>query len=442
MLLPLLLQALARAPAPQPFPGDMPDVVVFLLDDVGARDYELLSAETPSRVPHMDALAARGTRFVNGFAQPMCAPSRFSLYLSDWQGETGGFACAPNEDGTSPGPTALTLSHGCDSLPKALEGAGYRTGLFGRWGMGTWLGDDPGSQEYAWTPMLWGFETWRAGLPDGVEKCNGPSGNYSDWLRVDDGEVSLSNTAALGSAGYHTIALREAFLEWWRDTPGPRFALVAFQAAHEPMHWPPPEALPPGWKKPSPDLQRHRFEAMIQSADLALGAMLAEIDLQQTLVFLLSDNGTPITVPPAGYSKQKVKTTTYNGGVRVPFLVAGLDFPAGHVSTQPVSVVDLVPTLADLARVCRPQGHWDGQSLLPALDGIPLERPWVYVQKSSTEERAVIEERWKLRQTDQGQQQLYDLLSDPFEHVPLDPDTPGFEDITLRLRLQLARAQS
>lgn len=407
------------------------DVVVFFLDDVGARDVELISAG--GRLPTFDALAADGVTFENGYAQPMCAPSRWSIMLSEWQGGHAGFSCHPNVDGTSPGPSSETHPLGQNSLPRALEGAGYSTAYFGRWGNGTWPGDDAGTQEYAWTPMLWGFETWRAGIPDGVDACGGTG--YDDWVRVDDGDVSTS-------ADYATTAVQDAFLAWWTTTPSPKFAFVSFPSAHSPFHYPPVEAMPPGWVQPlPPHSNRKKFEEQVVSLDVAIANCMAEVSLENTLVFLIGDNGTPSTVPPSGYTSGKVKFSTYEGGVRVPFVAAGLGFDEGVTSAQPVSIVDLIPTLEDLAGVCT-GGFWDGQSILPALDGDqPLTRGWVYVQSADPLDSAVIEEQWKLRLEEDGDEWLYDLTADPFELSPIDADTLGYETIAARLRAELAEAQ-
>lgn len=423
----LLACAQQQGPPPQTYVPYRPDVVVFFLDDVGARTVELMRAA--GRLPAIDQLALQGTEFRNGYAQPMCAPSRWSIMQGTWLGMNAGFACHPNTDGTGPGAETRTLSAGVDSLPKAMEGAGYSTALFGRWAVGTWQNSQPGTQDYAYTPMLWGFETWRAGIPDGSEACGGSG--YSDWLRVEDGLVSYSTE-------YHTTALVDSFVDWWSSTSGPRFAFVSFQAAHDPFHWPPASAMRPGWVQPSPATTRKQYESMIESADYALEQMLAGVDLENTLVLLLGDNGDPQAVPPNGYTANKVKFSTYDGGIRVPFIAAGLGFPSGQTSGQPVSEVDLIATLSAAAGVCVPMT--DGQSILPALDGIPLERSWIYSQKGDGS-KAVVEELWKLRQQPNGVQFLYDRQADFFESNPIDPDAPGYEDITARLRAALNEAQ-
>lgn len=421
-------------------PAEPPDMIVFLMDDVGARTWELRR----SALPNMDALADQGTEFVNGYGAPMCSPARISFFLSTWTNGNAGFACFPNEDGTGPGPTAETLPSGLSSLPKAAEAAGYNTALFGRWGLGTWPGSQAGTQDYAYTPQLWGFEHWGAGLPDGVEACGG--GTYTNWLGVNDGQVAYETQ-------YHTEALSEAFIAWWESTPSPRFALVCFQAAHKPFHWPPATAMPAGWTQPPQIGSRPKYEAAVISIDEALRRMLEvvdtdqldlDVDLENTLVVVSSDNGDPKEVPPSPYGAAKVKFSTFDGGVRVPFIVAGCGWPVGQVSEQPVSLVDILPTLADLAGVCAAPPGADGQSILPALSGVALERDWIFVE-GNVDDCAVVAiidgVEWKLRHEPDLDEFLYNLDTDPFESSPLDPDAVGFEDVTALLRANMAIAQ-
>ena len=102
--------------------------------------------------------------------------------------------------------------------------------------------------------------------------------------------------------------LVDSFLGWWPGVRGPRWAYVAFQSAHKPFHRPPPQLLPPDWP-PTPD-DRSMYEAMIVSADTALGHMLAGIDLARTVVVLVGDNGTPESLAPDPIETSIVRTTT------------------------------------------------------------------------------------------------------------------------------------
>lgn len=424
------------APPFQTVPPEHPDILVVLLDDVAYRDWELLRAQ--GRTPNMDALAAEGTSYERGFSMPMCAPSRSSLVQSAWRGGNPGFACHPNEDGTGPGAAPETLPLDTPTLGRLLLAAGYRTGYFGRWGQGTHA-LDCGGTSFACTPALMGWQTFRAIQPDGIEDCT-PGGNYFTWLRVDDGAISVSSTAISGISAYATIATVDEARAWWATTPSPRIAFVSLPAAHKPFHLTPSQAQRPGWTPPAlPNSNRKYFEAMVESADWALGEILADVDREATLVVFVSDNGTPQQVPPQGYNSQEVKFSTFNGGIRVPFIVAGLGFPEGQVSPQPVSLVDIAPTLAELAGACVPE-EWQGQSILPSLDGVPLGRAWIYAE-GNVDDCAVVEERWKLRKLPSGTEILYDLDTDPFENAPLDPNDPTYAVEVARLRAELAEAQ-
>lgn len=428
LLLALAPQA-TPAPDPQPWIPTLPDVVVFVLDDVAQNDVDLVPT------PAIDALASVGTSFP-GYSCPQCGPSRAGLMRGFWRGVTPGFACQ------DPGPTAATFPSTVDSLPKLMEGAGYSTVLVGRWGLGTFPFAEPGTEDWKWAPQLWGFGEWLAGVPDGVASCIAPPAvpGYSNWLRVDNGAVTVSTE-------YQTIALRDAFLGWWQSTPGPRCAIACLQAAHkggpnDAFHIPPPGAMPPGYIAPPFFTDRQAFEAMVRSADFAVGEMMRVVDLSTTLVILVGDNGTPREVPPPGVPPSRVKFSTFQGGIRVPFVVAGLGLSTVRSSAQPACLVDIVPTLAELAGATPKHGNFDGQSLLPALEGVQLARGWVYSQKGDLDDHAVVEERWKLRvDGGNGIQKLYDLQADPGESMPIDPDAPGFEEIAARLRAELALAR-
>lgn len=419
-------------------PQAQPDIVIFLWDDVGARTVELLRAANPSRLPTVDFLAEQGTTFSAGYAYPMCAPARSAFLRGEWVPNNAGFGCHPNTDGTGVGSVANTLPNGTDNMAQAMEAAGYHTAFFGRWAIGTFPADPGGDDSYAMAPGLFGFETWRAVIPDGTEACGGSG--YSDWLRVDDGQVSSSTQ-------YHTLALGTEFVTWWANTPSPRFAFVSFQAAHDPFHFPPSNAMPPGWTQPQPGTTRQQYEAMVQSADYLMGGMIGAILLEDeglydTLLIFAADNGDPQAVPPNGYTSNEVKFSTFDGGVRVPYFVSGWGFPADQVSAQPVSIVDWCATLTDVAGACSSYPNPDGQSILPALVDCPLSRSWVYSGKGDGH-HMVREELWKLRETPGSPplQFLYDMAADPFENAPIDPDASGYEDVTMRLRAALAEAQ-
>lgn len=401
-----------------------PDLVVFVLDDIGQTDIDLVDT------PAIDALSRRGTTFTMGIGQPWCTPARHSFLLSDWQGTGHGRCC---ED-----PEGRTITASSPNLARDLSSNGYQTALFGKWHMGTYPEATPGTQEWKATPLEWGFDEWLEGIPDNVEHCIPTLGGYTNWRRVDGGAVSISTE-------HHTLALRDAFLDWWAATPSPKAAVVCFQAAHQandtvPWPAPPAELLPPGYQIPVSPSPRDLFEATVASASVAVGQMLDVVDYRETVVVLFADNGTPQSVPGPNQTGLSVKHTCAQGGIRVPFVIAAPGFRGKRLCPSPVSVVDLRPTIGDLLSYV-PSGSMDGQSLVPALDGrAVLPRRWVFAQRDQSDDYAVIEYQWKLREND-GVESLYDLIRDPFEANPIDPDSAGYERIAARLRAAMAEAR-
>ena len=416
-------------------PERPPDVVIFLLDDVGYVDLQLVPT------PNIDRLAERGVSFERGYANPWCQPTRDAILRSVWTAKGHGKTCLP--------PVADTLDSGELTIAKVMDLAGYETALFGKWHLGTNRlnenSSDPGSTYDEWrlTPHLLGYESWLAGVPENIRQCIGgvSGGRYNRWTRVDNGDVTISTE-------YQTTAMLNTFGEWAMKTPPetPRFAMVAFQAPHSPYNIPPPSILPASYNPPQTPTDREKFEAMIRSVDVVIGRMLESV-AEDAFVIVLGDNGTPgcspagcafdVTVP--SQDPEKVKHTAYEGGVHVPFLVSHPKLEPGS-SRALVHAVDLLPTLAELTGVELSQ-KVAGQSLLPALNGRDLDRDWVYVHTDRYPQEAVITQRWKLMEIG-GRQVVHDLLNDPAEETPLDPDGPEMQHIVPRLRHHLTVARN
>jgi arylsulfatase A-like enzyme len=183
------------------------------------------------------------------------------------------------------------------------------------------------------------------------------------------------------------------------------------------------------------------FEAMVMSVDTVLGQIGSVIDLRDTYVILLGDNGTPPNAAHPGQQANELKTTVFEGGVHVPFLVAGPGVTPG-VSHALVSVVDVLPTAAELLGVAVPPGL-DGRSLVPLFRSPSAQvREHVFVAYEEVRglltfrHRAVIQQRYKLRRLNAAEE-FYDLALDPAEDVPLAPG--GLDPaVVAGLRAQMA----
>lgn len=414
-----LVPLLGRASVGQEEPARPPDVLVVLADDMGWPELE--GAPTP----HLDSLAREGVSLTRFFSMPQCAPSRHALLHGRWprrSGVGGNINCFQ-----PPSPTNPTPSAGLLSLPKLLRARGYHTALVGKWHLGQAPGGEGDPLRNA--PQAHGFEHWLAGSPANLH--TGKGRDYDRWLRIDDGVERIETE-------YATRAQRDAALAWWRDTPSPKFLLVALNAPHEPFHFPPSDMLPAGFRPP--DLPRPKLLSLVTSIDQVFGHLHAAVDPARTLVVFLSDNG---MVPAPGETADG-KGSTGERGIRVPFLASGPGLARGEACAAMVSMVDVLATLAEATGAPlseeRSDGAEDSRSFLGALlhprDWRP-ERPWVLAERYDDEvdDFCLRTARWKLRRVD-GLERLVDLERDPDELHPLDPsaelDTEaraGLEDL-------------
>jgi arylsulfatase A-like enzyme len=413
-------------------------VLVILGDDFNWDDLATVQA------PSIAALAARGMTFRNGYVFPVCSLTRYSLVFGqlprrDGIGEN---VSADPPDADHPAPTLglPTLPTTCGLTPQGV----LRTALIGKWHLGTtplYDGDpvpDGTLDLGAWSPILHGFDAFLAGtmanLPLG-------GGDYFHWRRVDDGVYSTSDV-------YAPEAQLEAFRSWWQ-LGARRLCVLAPNLAHAPLQTPPADWLPSGY--PPPRNARQRLEAMLTAFDRMVAGVLAEVDLARTYVFLLADNGTQpgIALTPCGPDATFdgcTKTTVWQGGVHVPFFVAGPGIAPGSATDAPVSSTDLLATIAELLGV--PPAGQDSISFAPVLfDPAARTRRYVFTEIFGEfedlfgnlvfrAESAAIGERYKLRRLDDAEF-LFDLASDPREMQHLDLADPALAPTLAELRAVL-----
>ena len=401
MILSLLLSLFLQSPSPveqQP----LPNIVVIVLDDVGFTDINNIPD-----LPNLQKLASLGVVFNRFYGSPTCSPARECLMFGKY-GVAAGNMCN--------GPLPETPDVNQFSLFKAVKERGYTTFFGGKWHLGTNNLGAPWEQ----TTNFYGIDR-TIGLPQNIsDACDVvPVGDYDHWVRFD-GSTHFLETR------YNTKLIRNQFMIWWNQTTGPKFAYVAFTAPHAPFHIPPSELVP---NPPDPaglSTNRWMYEQMTQSVDTVIGQLLQVLDASNTYVIIVGDNGTPPNAVAPGQPGNKVKTTTFEGGIRIPCIIVGPNIMPG-VSESLTGLVDILPTIADMVGNTVPP-DLDGMSLLPVLND-PAFVIHDHIFASDKEmngilllrDRAVVQERYKLRLSSRNGEQFFDLLSDPMENTPLSP---------------------
>lgn len=364
-----------------------PNVVFFLVDDLGQRDLACYGS-TFYETPNIDRLAKDGARFTDAYAAcPVCSPTRASILSGQWPQRTGvtdyiGAPMKPDQwkRNTKLLPASYTDRLALDSptLAKSMKAAGYATFFAGKWHLGP----------QGWWPENQGFDINRGGIDRG-----GPYGGKGYFSPYDNPRLSD------GPEGEHLpdrlASETVKFIEANKDKPF--FAYFSFYSVHTPLM--PREDLRKKYEKKQAKLgvrttwgregerevrqvQEHAvYAAMVEAMDLAVGKVLAKIDAlglrENTIVIFTSDNGglsTSEGSPTSNLPLRGGKGWVYEGGIREPLVVR---WPAvvraGGVIGTPVSSPDFFPTLLEIAGAKPQPGQTlDGVSLVPVLKGRSL----------------------------------------------------------------------
>jgi arylsulfatase A-like enzyme len=367
----------ATAPLPKPVPTDgRPNIVFVLTDD--------LSMNLLPYMPHVRALAQRGTSFSNYFVvDSLCCPSRAAILTGTYPHNNGVFSNRGEQGGGFP---AFVAAHDEDkSFGVALQNAGYYTGFMGKY-LNEYQPDVPPQP---------GWDQW--------DVAGNAYGEY-DYQLNENGSIDSYGRAA---DDYLTHVLAEKSREFIAHSryTGKPFALeVATFAPHRPSVPAPidngtfPSLLAPRtpafgaasvdaphWLESLPSLDatdvekiddqfRLRVES-VQAVDRMVGQLeetLASIgQLDNTYFVFSSDNGYHM----GEHNLMPGKQTAFDTDIRVPLIVAGPDVPAGRTVSAMMSSIDLAPTFLQLAGA-EPTAAQDGVSMLDVWHGQPVPADW------------------------------------------------------------------
>ena len=406
-----------------------PNLVLVLTDDQGYGDVGL-HGNPAIRTPNMDRLGSAGARIDPFYVSPVCSPTRASLLTGRYNYRTGVVDTYLGRARMFPDETTLA---------EILRGAGYRTGIFGKWHLG---------DTYPLRPADQGFEESLVHRGGGIGQPSDPPGGSSYF-----DPVLFRNGKPEKAAGYVTDVLAgEAIRFVERHAAEPFFLYLAFNCPHTPLEVPEsylamyrdrdlsPSRFPaggnrlPAWNDSLAETTA-RIYGMVTAIDDNLGRLLRKLDAlglsERTLVVFLSDNGPQQPRYVAGLRERK--GSVHEGGIRVPcFWYWPGKIPPGRVVDSIGAHIDILPTALDALGVPLPGGlRTDGRSLWPEIAGGVGARPerLLFFQWHRGDEPelgrafAVRGPRYKLVQplgaagpgTPTGPLRLYDLAGDPFE---------------------------
>jgi arylsulfatase A len=361
-----------------------PNVVVFLTDDLGYGDLGCYGHPF-IRTPNLDNFAAKGMRLTDCYsAAPICSPARAGLLTGRCSYRTGVYHLAGNH---------VHLRAQETTIAELLHEAGYATCFLGKWHLGSFDGRHP-------LPGEQGFDHWFATEVNSFGGLQNPK-NF------------VRNGKPVGQTkGWYCDVVVDEAVDWLkkRRPDRPFFIEICTHEPHTPLD-PPAQyrrmydtaevrrlekkldyGRVPRYPEDNTPQEKRYYYGTVTQLDGAFGRLMEALDemglTENTLVIFTSDNGPEYPGGSTGLdclrrlcagtpgNLRGMKRQLYEGGIRVPGIIRWPKrIKAGRVCTEPISSVDLLPTLCELSGAPMPTDRTlDGVSITPAFEGESLQR--------------------------------------------------------------------
>lgn len=340
-----------------------PNFVIMVMDDMGWGDLGVLG-QPAKETPNLDKMASEGILFTDFYAaNPLCTPSRAALLTGRLPIRTG-FYTTNNHSRDAYAIQSILGGIQEEELliPEVLSEVGYRSMIIGKWHLG---------HREQFLPLRHGFDEFfgspstHPGPYDDVTEPNIAVFRDDHMIgRYYEDEFDIDVKAATSNITVMYTEEAVSFIKRQASRQQPFFLYWAPDSTHEPVYA--SEAV-------RGRSVRGAYGDAVIELDQGVGAILNTLRstglAQNTLVFFTSDNGAATYAKEDGGSNGPFlcgKQTTFEGGVREPAIAwwPGT-LPAGKVSRQPASHMDLLPTIAELAgATLPPELVLDGRSLL------------------------------------------------------------------------------
>lgn len=443
-----------------------PNILILIADDLGVEQLASFGiGSSPAVTPNLDQLAREGISFSNVWVQPTCSPTRATLLTGRYGFQTGVGVPPGGSDGDYPGvarengiptleefanfdisqkpheiyenigpvfekfskfyisadndylvsrPQSMGLPTSELTLPEVFRSSefAYATGVIGKWHLGD------GRNGWLQHPGNAGFDFYS------VNMLNQPESFFA-WYENTNGDLEQRT-------GYTPTQKIDDAINWiGQQENNPWFLWLAFNLPHYPHHVPVVESLDTSSTEASDP--RAALDVMTSRMDQEIGRLfeaIGEAELENTIIVFIGDNGTTGEANDPPFHPDRGKFTLYEGGLRVPLIISGAGIPGGQISTGLVNGADLYATLIELAGISMPeQVELNSVSLTPYFGNPSREsvRDYIFADAFYST-RGIDEGAFAIRNSTHklirwhDHQELYDLVSDPYENNDLLTD--------------------
>lgn len=370
---------------------ERPNIILIFMDDMGYGDLSSYGA-LEINTPNIDRLAAEGIRFTNFLsAQAVCSASRAAIL-------TGCYSNRVGINGALFPKSQIGLAKEETTIADLLKQKNYVTGIFGKWHLGD-------SKEFL--PLQHGFDEY-LGIPysndmwpvdyDGSPAKPGSNKYQFPPLPLIRNNEAIDTIKTLEDQGLLTQKFTDEAINFiLRNKKKPFFAYIPHPMPHVPIN------ASPSFRGKS---KQGLYGDMIQEVDYNVGRIMEVLKKEglekNTIIIFTSDNGPWLNFGNhAGNTGglREGKGTSFEGGQRVPCIIRWKGkIPAGLVSNQLTSTIDILPTIAKITASSLPERKIDGVDLGDILKGnlqaAPRKTFLYYYRRNSLE--AVRRDNWKL----------------------------------------------
>lgn len=417
-----------------------PNIIVIISDDAGYADWGFMDdfvrslnpgqTGSPVPTPNLNALRNRGTLFTNAYTAAVCSPSRAALVTGSYQQRIGyeyninNLMGATAVDGLSPDTITIFDRMGAE---------GYTTGAVGKWHLGArandnGLGNRPENQGVDEFFGIWkGSRNYTIGSVTGSGELRETTASpFSDTVLETTPPWNTSNNYVTNAFGTGAVN----FIKRHHADEDPFFLYVSFTAPHSPIG-------------PSPDINdprissltgtRKNYASMVLTMDKEIGRILNTLDdpagngsisiADNTLVIFINDNGGANNIGTINTPLRDFKGSVYEGGTRVPMLIAGPGLPENATFEHPVHSIDILPTCLEASGAVPPEDI-DGVSLIPHLTGATTDPPHDVIVIRNGSRYSVRQNDWKLFKNSNAAPSLFNLADDIGETTNLADTHP------------------